>query len=1372
VEYAGGGSFRGVEIHSSNVSIAHSTIQYNTGGGVYMTAGTLAHSTIQYNTGAGMHMAGGTLTDSTISHNSGIAIQMPVAAVAAVNLGSNILSDNGANVVQLETSQSLSGIHTWPGWLVNYPIHVAGALRVSAGASLTLPAGLTLRFASHQHLFIYGTLTAQGTADAPITFTSNQSSPQPGQWGGLYFDANSTATLERVIVEYAGGGSFRGVEIHSSNVSIAHSTIQYNTGGGVSVSNNAAPKFTLNTITNNMGLGINNLTPDTPIDARNTWWGHPSGPHHPELNPDGQGNGVSNGVLFNPWRLSPDDDGQDGEPSLVVGSQVTFSLQPRLYTYYKIEPEPGKNLLLTLELNHGAASGNPATVRMAASVGQIPTSYRFDRQVELAHPQRRGELPIAPTVGNVYYVLVYAPFLTSGQLEATLRAEYVDLHLSSVTPNQAGNAGDLTVQIEGLGFDETTTATLISPSGQPLSSREVLHASPTTFFATFDLRGAQTGAYRLEVRRGSDDATRSLAEAVEVTQGQGGRLKVRLEGPDVVRLGRINEYRLVYENVGDVDMPAPFLAVTASGAGAKLHSDGYESADIMMWLASSPDVRGDVLVPGKGGIIEFQALVEQDVTLQAGVVKESDIGFDWDLVGERLQLEGMNESEWQQIAKQIQDEIGISQRQVFRKLRELNAYQLTPSNVNDLIKLSIYYAMVSSESRLGASSLSGCDVSVKGVNSYSVQDAFVDVKLYDGRSDCKQIFPPVNSYEEYQQLTEAQIQPEVGATFVYSRPTIIVTPGWNPDWEGYDLRKHWALAKRLGIQFPEHNIVVVTWGKGATSPPVCNGVEVFFAWAPGCARTVSTRIDTVAHVVHKKLSQLGYSRWGDTVYIGHSFGNAVNARVSSRTNPKGTALMLNAANPWPFTDSAPQPDYFTSFRQSTALFTYSFLDAHHLTLADKTIQYISPDCAGKSCGSVDAHGAGIDLIICFLEGQPPQGCGRANSNVDKALHLIKNEWSALGIQQTLERPKRYAIDASGKIYILVPEAYCSDQCIVIDKKYEVTPQVQLDLTVVRAWDPNDKVAPEGITDQHIVAANSTLNYTINFENLASATAPVQEVRIKDQLDPNLDWTTFQFNSIAYSDRVVPVNTGRGVLAYANVDVPPASVVTGNAQGELAIDIYAELNIQTGQVEWYLKVIDTATGDFPTDPLAGFLPPEDGSGRGQGYVTFSIKPKADAAVGTRITNKASIVFDTNDPIVTNEVFNIVDRAVDLVLLAEASTQAVAGETTSVVFTAINDGPDEAGNVNFTLTLPQGTVLVSLTASQGSCAGAGCSLGTLANGASATITATWRPGRAGLAESSGTLTTDSVEINLADNTVRLTVEVLETGQSVIYLPMISR
>ncbi len=73
----------------------------------------------------------------------------------------------------------------------------------------------------------------------------------------------------------------------------------------------------------------------------------------------------------------------------------------------------------------------------------------------------------------------------------------------------------------------------------------------------------------------------------------------------------------------------------------------------------------------------------------------------------------------------------------------------------------------------------------------------------------------------------------------------------------------------------------------------------------------------------------------------------------------------------------------------------------------------------------------------------------------------------------------------------------------------------------------------------------------------------------------------------------------------------------------------------------LRAVDPLTGWSPESPLVGLLYPNDATGRGQGSVSYRIKPKENLATGTQITNRARIYFDFNDPIDTPQVLNTLD-----------------------------------------------------------------------------------------------------------------------------------
>ena len=56
--------------------------------------------------------------------------------------------------------------------------------------------------------------------------------------------------------------------------------------------------------------------------------------------------------------------------------------------------------------------------------------------------------------------------------------------------------------------------------------------------------------------------------------------------------------------------------------------------------------------------------------------------------------------------------------------------------------------------------------------------------------------------------------------------------------------------------------------------------------------------------------------------------------------------------------------------------------------------------------------------------------------------------------------------------------------------------------VTNSRDPNEKAGPDGFGPERYIEGDEPLPYVVRFENVASATAPAQVVRITDQLDPS------------------------------------------------------------------------------------------------------------------------------------------------------------------------------------------------------------------------------------------------------------------------------
>jgi CSLREA domain-containing protein len=193
--------------------------------------------------------------------------------------------------------------------------------------------------------------------------------------------------------------------------------------------------------------------------------------------------------------------------------------------------------------------------------------------------------------------------------------------------------------------------------------------------------------------------------------------------------------------------------------------------------------------------------------------------------------------------------------------------------------------------------------------------------------------------------------------------------------------------------------------------------------------------------------------------------------------------------------------------------------------------------------------------------------------------------------------------------------------------------IRFPIKPVRSADPNDKSGPPGGGDAHFITTELPLPYTIQFENLPTATAPAAEVVVTDQLDRALlDLATLSLGPIAFgSHRVVPPP---GLTTFQqDVDLRPET--------NLIVRIDAKLDAPAALLTWRLTSLDPATMQPPTDPLAGFLPPNTSPPQGSGHVLFTVAAQPSLATGAQIANQARIFFDANDPIDTPVWSNSID-----------------------------------------------------------------------------------------------------------------------------------
>ena len=226
--------------------------------------------------------------------------------------------------------------------------------------------------------------------------------------------------------------------------------------------------------------------------------------------------------------------------------------------------------------------------------------------------------------------------------------------------------------------------------------------------------------------------------------------------------------------------------------------------------------------------------------------------------------------------------------------------------------------------------------------------------------------------------------------------------------------------------------------------------------------------------------------------------------------------------------------------------------------------------------------------------------------------------------------------------------------------------IQKIIDFLNSLDPNDITGPSGAGAQHFVTPLATLPYTIRFENAANlATAPAQEVIITHQLDTDLDWSSVELDDLGFGSFTLDVPDG--LQSYQT------RVTYKNQDGsDLFVDVDASFDLATGLLTWILRSVDPLTGGLPPGVFDGFLPVNDDTHRGEGFVRYFVRPKAALITGTTIDQQASIIFDVNPAIETNVFTNTIDSGTPT-----SSVNALPASVPTAVVSVTWSGSDGEG-----------------------------------------------------------------------------------------------
>ncbi|MFM1998920.1 MAG: hypothetical protein RL204_867, partial [Bacteroidota bacterium] len=178
---------------------------------------------------------------------------------------------------------------------------------------------------------------------------------------------------------------------------------------------------------------------------------------------------------------------------------------------------------------------------------------------------------------------------------------------------------------------------------------------------------------------------------------------------------------------------------------------------------------------------------------------------------------------------------------------------------------------------------------------------------------------------------------------------------------------------------------------------------------------------------------------------------------------------------------------------------------------------------------------------------------------------------------------------NGQIMIGTPlntEAVLVGQCVALGDVDATNNSDIIHWHIVSSYDPNNKLSyPSGVGETgDMLPSNDPFTYVINFQN--TGTSEAINIRIEDQLDEDLDWTSIEMLGATH-DYLMQMVNGHITWQFNNIMLPDS-----NTNEELS----------------------------------------------HGQIVYRIHPIADMPVGTVFENTAYIYFDFNEAIITNTAVN--------------------------------------------------------------------------------------------------------------------------------------
>ncbi len=342
-------------------------------------------------------------------------------------------------------------------------------------------------------------------------------------------------------------------------------------------------------------------------------------------------------------------------PVLTVGTPQTGQLAATGSSeLYQVTTTAGGNL------NVSVTGSNGNTNELFVSFGDVPTVQSFDARSILPNSANQA-VSLANVEAGTYYVLVYGANIPSGE-NFTLTATTPGFSITSISPTQGSNTGQVTLSINGAQFDGNSQPQLVDSAGVTIKPLAVYYTDSGLISATFNLTGLPTGAADVQVVN-TGGATETLSHGFNITAGKPGELVTSISAPSGVRVGRGFTVTVNYQNVGATDLLAPVLVVSGNGsAELSFYSDFSNPATSLDLIAINPNGPAGILPPGASGSLTIYGTSSTtgSVTLQVSTAQYPAAPIDYAELASIVKPPNLTAAQFAAIYPQLQAQIGTS----------------------------------------------------------------------------------------------------------------------------------------------------------------------------------------------------------------------------------------------------------------------------------------------------------------------------------------------------------------------------------------------------------------------------------------------------------------------------------------------------------------------------------------------------------------------------------------------------------------------------------------------------------------------------------------------------------------------------------------